>query len=254
MTFRVLILGGTSDGRQLALRLASDARYVAVLSFAGRTRELEDPGVPYRVGGFGGVEGLVAYLGRERYAALIDATHPFAARMSEHAAAAAALTGTPLLRLECPAWSERPGDRWTRVSDMAEAARALGELPRRVFLSIGRLELGAFSSAPQHDYLLRAVDPFQSDLPRARLLVARGPFELAAERALLERERTQIIVSKNSGTSATYAKLAAARELGLPVIMVERPRLPAVATTHTLHEACTWLEACHTASPARRGV
>jgi precorrin-6A/cobalt-precorrin-6A reductase len=254
MAFRVLILGGTSEGRRLAEELTRRPGYAATLSFAGRTQSLEVAPVRYRVGGFGGVPGLVEYLRRERCQALVDATHPFAAQMSLHAVRAAELTATPLLRVECPQWRPVEGDLWTTVADMSEAAAALGERPRRVFLSIGRLEVGAFRVAPWHDYLIRAVDDFVPDLPRARVLAQRGPFELDAERELLERERIDVVVSKNAGTPATYAKLAAARTLGLPVILVARPPLPAAHTVEHIESALGWLHALHEASIQRRGV
>jgi precorrin-6A/cobalt-precorrin-6A reductase len=254
MVLDVLVLGGTSEGRELAVRLAGDARFRVLLSFAGRTQRLADPGVPYRVGGFGGVPGLVAHLERERHHALVDATHPFAAQMSLHAARAAELSGLPLLRLEGPAWRELPGDRWLVVPSVAEAPAALGAAPRRVFSSIGRQEVGHFASAPWHDYLLRAVDPFDPPLPRARVICARGPFALPDEPALLERERIEVLVSKNSGTPSTYAKIEAARQLGIPVVMVARPLLPPVDTAPDVARALAWLAALHEASSTRRGV
>lgn len=261
MALSVLILGGTSEGRELALRAAADARYRVLLSFAGRTRNIADPGVPFRVGGFGGVEGLLAHLAREGHQALVDATHPFAAQMSRHAARAAELAGLPIVRLEGPAWREQPGDRWHVVSSMSEAAAALGAAPRRVFLSIGRLEVSEFASAPQHDYLIRAVDPFTPPLARARLICARGPFELGAELELLRRERIEVVVSKNSGTPSTYAKIEAARQLGLPLVMVARPVLPPVETVADVERGLAWLAAHHEASfprdeasSMRRGV
>jgi precorrin-6A/cobalt-precorrin-6A reductase len=255
MGFSVLILGGTSEGRRLALGLAEDRRYRAILSFAGRTQDLRDPGVPHRVGGFGGVDGLVQYLQREAGGALVDATHPFARQMSVHAALAAELTRTPLLRLEVPPWRASPGDRWTVVPDLPAAVAALGAEPRRVFSSIGRLEAAAFQRAPQHDYLLRSIDAFDPGLPRARVLLSRGPFDVAAERALLERERIEIVVSKNSGTAATYAKLIAARELGLKVVLVDRPVLPQVTTVSQVEAALEWLNVLHEASVgSQRGV
>jgi precorrin-6A/cobalt-precorrin-6A reductase len=254
MAFKVLILGGTSEGRQLAQQLALDARFAAVLSFAGRTHNLQDPGVPHRVGGFGGVTGLVECLRRERYAALIDATHPFARQMSSHAVQAAELATLPLLRVEGPAWAPLEGDRWTVVPDMQQAQLALGPRPRRVFLSVGRLEVGAFRAAPQHDYVIRAVDDFDPELPMARVLALRGPFDIEAEQALFERERIEVIVSKNAGTAATYAKLAAARRLLLPVIMLARPVLPDAHTVPTFEPALAWLHALHEASLQRRGV
>jgi precorrin-6A/cobalt-precorrin-6A reductase len=253
MALRVLILGGTSDARELGVCLAADERFSATLSFAGRTQRVADPGVPYRVGGFGGVGGLVSHLEQERYHVLVDATHPFAAQMSRHAAEAAALAQLPLLRLERPAWPVVPGDRWLVVPCMADAPAALGAAARRVFLGIGRLELGAFTAAPGHDYLIRAVDPFVPPLPRARIIAARGPFLLADERELFERERIEVVVSKNAGTPSTYAKIQAARELGLPVIMVARPRLPDVEAVPGVESALAWLSARHGES-MRRGV
>ncbi len=254
MAFRVVILGGTSEGRLLSEQLAGDDGFSVVLSFAGRTRSLQPPRAPYRVGGFGGVPGLIEYLRAERCAALVDATHPFAAQMSRHAAQAAALTGVALLRVECPPWQPVQGDRWIEVPDMAAAARALGERPLRVFSSIGRQEVAAFRAAPQHEYLLRAVDDFDPGLPRARVLAARGPFELQGELELLARERIDIIVSKNAGTAATYAKLAAARALQLPVVMVVRPALPVVPTVAKVESAASWLRALADRHQARLDV
>jgi precorrin-6A/cobalt-precorrin-6A reductase len=253
MVSRVLILGGTSEGRQLAERLAPDSSFSALLSFAGRTQNLQRPNVEHRVGGFGGSEGLAAFLRDGRYDALVDATHPFAARMKQHATRAAELTGIPLLRLESPPWAKVAGDNWIEVADMAAAALALGERPRRVFLGIGRLELAAFQAAPQHDYVIRAVDDFRCQLPRARVLAARGPFELAPELALLEREHIEVVVSKNAGIAGTYAKVQAARVLGLPVVMVARPPKPAAATLESCEQALAWLRVLHTAS-LERGV
>ena len=137
---------------------------------------------------------------------------------------------------------------------MSEAAHALGRAPQRVFLSIGRLEVAAFRAAPQHDYLIRAVDDFAVELPRARVLAQRGPFEVHAEQGLFAREGVQVIVSKNAGTTATYAKIEAARALGLRVVMVARPCLPPAETVATPAEASAWLERVHGASLSRRGV
>jgi precorrin-6A/cobalt-precorrin-6A reductase len=251
MKRKVLVLGGTSEGRELAERLAGDARFETLLSFAGRTASLQRPNVPHRIGGFGGAQGLADFLRREQLDALVDATHPFAAQMSAHAVRAAELTRTPLIRLERAAWQPQAGDRWQLVPDMLAAAHALGPAPRRVFLSVGRQELQAFQAAPQHDYLIRAVDAFEPLLPRARVLAARGPFALPDELELLEREAIEVVVSKNSGTAATYPKLAAARSLGLPVVMVERPVLPPAQLAHSLAEIVAFL---HALSPTPRGV
>lgn len=253
MKLSVLILGGTTEGRLLAERLAGDPRFRALLSFAGRTENIVRPHVPHRVGGFGGVSGLASFLRDERFDALIDATHPFAARMSEHAVHAAAEADVPLLRLARPAWRPVDGDRWTKVSSFPEAADALGAAPRKVFLTVGRLEIAAFHRAPQHDYLVRAVDAFDPGLPRARVLTARGPFALEDELALFAREHIDVIVSKNAGTRATYAKLEAARAREVPVIMVERPTLAKAREVETIDAVEAWLSARHTTSASRRG-
>ncbi|HVW30592.1 MAG TPA: cobalt-precorrin-6A reductase [Polyangiaceae bacterium] len=251
--FKVLILGGTNEARRLANRLADDARFGVLLSFAGRTENLILPSTPYRVGGFGGSAGLAAFLQRERFGALIDATHPFAATMSRNAVEAARSRDVPLIRLERPRWTPEPADRWIPVADMPAAVHALGREPRRVFLTIGRQEVGAFKVAPQHDYLVRAIDAFDPELPRARVIAARGPFELAAELELMRTEKIDVLVSKNSGTDATYAKIVAARQLGLPVVLVEPPPLPEAPVARSLDEIVNWLERLHQAE-VRRGV
>lgn len=240
MAFKVLILGGTGEGRELAQRLAGE-RYETLLSYAGRTANLLRPDTPHRVGGFGGVAGLAGFLREHGFGALVDATHPFAAQISRHAVEAAAHTRTPLLRLTRPLWTPEAGDRWLDVRDMEAAAEALGVAPRRVFLTIGRLEVAAFRRAPQHDYLLRAIDAFEHGLERARVILARGPFTHADERALLERERIELVVSKNAGTDATRAKLDAARELGIAVVMVARPPVPEAEETASLDGVLDWL-------------
>lgn len=226
----ILILGGTGEARALAARLAAQTGTRVTLSLAGRTRDPAPQPVPVRSGGFGGAEGLARYLAAERVDILVDATHPFARRISQNAAEAAALTGTPLFTLQRPPWAPGPGDRWTPVPDMAAAAQALGPDPARVFLAIGRQEAGAFRAAPQHSYLLRCIEPPEPDaLPGATVLTARGPFSEAAERALLQTHAIDVLVTKNSGGSATYPKLAAARALALPVVMVDRPPLAGAA-------------------------
>jgi precorrin-6A/cobalt-precorrin-6A reductase len=253
MAFKVLILGGTGEGRWLSERLATDARYQTLLSFAGRTESLARPGLPHRVGGFGGVDGLSTFLREGDFRALVDTTHPYAARISANAVAAAARTHTPLLRLSRPIWRAVAGDRWIEVPHMEAAARATGSEAKRVFLTVGRQETPVFAGAPQHDYLVRAIDDFQHGLRHAQLILARGPFALADERALLERERVQLLVSKNAGTPATYPKLQAARELQIPVIMVARPTLAEARETDSLDGVLAWLDALHGASPSLRG-
>ena len=230
---RILLLGGTAEARVLAARLSA-AGHAVTLSLAGRTRAPLLPDCALRVGGFGGAEGLARAL--DDADLLVDATHPFAARISAHARAAAAATGTPLLALDRPPWQPVPGDRWTRVPDMAAAAAALGPARRRVFLAIGRQEVAAFRGAPQHAYLIRSVEPPDpADLPPdSQTLLARGPFAEPAERALLAASRIETLVAKNSGGAATYGKIAAARALGLPVVLVDRPPGPQILDGETL--------------------
>ncbi|TJV38112.1 MAG: cobalt-precorrin-6A reductase [Mesorhizobium sp.] len=234
MTHRILILGGTTEARQLAGKLA--ARASVTLSLAGRTESPVAQGVPVRSGGFGGADGLAAYLRETRTDLLIDATHPYAARISANAAQAARMAGVPILALRRPGWEPVEGDRWTLVDTIDDAVQALGAAPRRVFLALGRQEVGAFDAAPQHHYLIRSVDPVEPKLavPDATYLLARGPFREDDERALLETHRIEIVVSKNSGGAATYGKIAAARALGVDVVMVQRPDLPDVPSAETV--------------------
>lgn len=248
----VLILGGTTEASALARALENVAPFRPVLSLAGRTRAPTLPAVPSRRGGFGGVAGLVAYLRAERIDVLIDATHPFAAQMHRHAAAAAGKTGTPRLALLRPAWRPGPGDCWTPVLTMNDAVAALGSTPRRVFLTVGQQELAPFRAAPWHDYLIRSVEPPDPAAlpPRARCIAARGPFQIDGERALLEREGIEVVVSKNSGGTAVEAKLAAARALGLPVVLVSRPPAPEPPVVDGVPAALAWLRG----QAALRGV
>jgi precorrin-6A/cobalt-precorrin-6A reductase len=252
---QVLILGGTAEARQLAGLLANRADIKATLSLAGRTSAPAAQPVAVRVGGFGGTEGLAGYLAAERIDALIDATHPYAAVMSRHAAEAAAAARVPLIALRRPAWTAASGDRWIDVDDMTAAVEALGATPRRVFLAIGRKEVAAFTAASQHHYLIRSVDPIEPPLnvPNATYIVGRGPFAESDEHALLSRHRIETVVAKNSGGTATYGKIAAARALGLTVIMLRRPALPDVPAVGDPHDAMVWLD--HELAPStKRGV
>ena len=254
-THRILILGGTTEARQIATALAARRDCDVVLSLAGRTGNPVGQGVPVRVGGFGGAEGLADYLKENAVGLLIDATHPYAARISANAAEAARIAGVPILALRRPGWEWMDGDRWTEVDDVAGAVRALGAPPRHVFLTLGRQEVGVFEAAPQHRYLVRSVDPVEPPLAvrDARYILARGPFETADELALLERHGIDAVVSKNSGGAATYGKIAAARALGIEVVMVRRPALPDVLSAPTVHELVAM--AAHVFGPvAERGV
>ncbi len=249
---RILILGGTTEASALAARLAGNPAFTPVLSMAGRTSEPRPLPIPTRIGGFGGVEGLVRFLAQERIEAVIDATHPFAAIMSRNAAEACAQAQVPLLALRRPPWVAQEGDRWIEVASMEDAVRALGETPRRVFLTVGRLELPPFAAAPQHTYLVRTIEPIGDALPVPNVIAIqdRAPFDEAAERALMAREQIEVVVTKNSGGMATYPKIAAARALGLPVIVVARPEKPrGVEEVATAEAALAWLERGHGRTP-----
>jgi len=255
---RVLILGGTTEASALARLIAGDARFDAILSLAGRTSAPKAQPIATRVGGFGGVDGLARYLRDQSIDAVVDATHPYADQMSTNAVAACARAGMPLASFVRPPWTQRTDDRWQTVPTTAKAAFALGAEPRRVFLSLGRQELQAFAVAPQHHYLARVIEPpdAASLPPDLRLLQARGPFDRAAEERLLKGERIEVLVSKNAGGAATYAKIEAARALGLPVIMIARPHKPAGHAIESAHAAIAWLEQrLHETAPrSLRGV
>ena len=244
MTRTILILGGTTEARALATALAPRNDLSPVVSLAGRTANPAAYPVPMRIGGFGGVPGLASWLRQHRVQALIDATHPYAALISANAASAAALTGVPLLALRRPPWKPMPGDRWTETPNTAEAVIALGKEPRRVFLALGRQEVQPFEAAPQHHYLIRSVDPINPPLalPHVTYRLGRGPFDLAGETILLAQHRIQVVVAKNSGGAATYAKIAAARALGLPVLMPRRPALPPVPEAASVQAVLDWLD------------
>lgn len=250
---RVLLLGGTTEGSGLARLLADDSRFETTLSLAGRTSTPAAQAVPTRTGGFGGINGLVRFLEEARIEAVVDATHPYAAQMSAHAVTACREAGVALASFTRAPWTAQPGDIWRHVPDSGHAATALGPDPRRVFLTIGRQELPAFAAAPQHHYLARLIEaPDGQRLPPdLTLIAARGPFDVAAETALMRDRRIETVVSKNAGGQATYAKIAAARTLGLPVIMIARPDKPVGDVVHTAQEALQWLG--H-AQRSRRGV
>jgi precorrin-6A/cobalt-precorrin-6A reductase len=245
MRRKLLILGGTTEASALA-RLVAARGIDAVLSYAGRTERPRPQPVPCRVGGFGGIEGLAAWLGQNRITHVVDATHPFAGRMSLHAAAACAASDLPLVMLTRPPWTPGPGDRWTRVADVAAAAWAMVEerSPQTVFLAIGRQHVDAFAVAPHHRYLLRFVDPprVAPRLPEHDLVVTRGPFTADGDTALMAAHRVDRLVSKNSGGSGARAKIDAARRLRLPVLMIDRPAVPAVPTVAEPHDVLRWLD------------
>ncbi|MBB4196869.1 cobalt-precorrin-6A reductase [Rhodoblastus sphagnicola] len=247
---RILVLGGSSEASLLARALSDRADVAATLSLAGRTKTPAALPLPTRVGGFGGVEGLVAYLKAEGVEAVIDATHPFAAQMKRHAAEACAATGVPLCAFTRAPWVAGEGDNWIEVDDAAAAARALGDAPKRVFLTTGRLQAGAFAGPSPHHFVLRSIDaPDAAALPGSiDLVLARGPFTVADEIALMREKRIDIVVSKNAGGAATGAKISAARELGLPVVMIRRPQAPERPVFVKIEDALGWIEAHRSAS------
>ena len=252
---KLLLLGGTTEARELARLTAEDSRFEGTLSLAGVTRSPRASPLDTRVGGFGGAGGLADYLRRNGIDVLVDATHPFASTISANAAAAADDAGIPCLALQRPAWEEAPGDRWIRVPDIRSAAEALGEGPRRVFLTIGRKDLAPFRDTPPHSYIVRSVDPPPPDLlpANATVIAARGPFALKDEERLLREHRIDTMVTKNSGGSATAAKLVAARNLEMPVVMVDRPRVAGPAVP-TVEDAWRRLIAHHAGTAVLRGV
>ncbi len=238
----VLVLGGTAEARQLASALHGRPGMAVTSSLAGRVAVPLLPPGDVRIGGFGGVDGLRRWLREKAVDSVVDATHPFAEAMTAHAVAATADTGVRLLVLRRDGWRAGPGDRWHRVAAAAAAARLLPDLGERVFLATGRGDLPAFAGLDDRWFLLRAVDPPPPPLPaRHQLVLARGPFTADAERALLREHRVDVVVTRDSGGVMTAAKLVAARELGLPVVLLDRPAAPEVPTVGTVDEAVRWL-------------
>ncbi|MFE7560392.1 cobalt-precorrin-6A reductase [Kitasatospora sp. NPDC057500] len=240
----LLLLGGTTEARALASALAAEHPALRVTSsLAGRVAEPRLPVGEVRIGGFGGPGGLAAWLRAERVDAVVDATHPFAAAMSRNAAEAAAATGVPLLALRRPGWAPVEGDRWHRAPSLAAAADLLPSLGRRVLLTSGRQGIGAFAHLDGLHFVARSVDPPEPPLPASLdVVLDRGPFTLDGERSVLREHRIDVLVTKDSGGAATAPKLTAARELGLPVLVVDRPPAPAgVPVAETVEAALAWL-------------
>lgn len=241
---RVLILGGTSEARALAALLVELPGVQPVSSLAGRVAEPARPEGEVRIGGFGGATGLQRWLAAQSITAVVDATHPFAAAISGSAAVATSALGLPLVVLRRPGWTEHDGDDWHRVPSLTAAAQLLSRdhaLAERVFLTTGRKELAPFASLPQW-FLIRSIDPPDEPLPpRHRVLLARGPFALDGELALMRQHRIDVLVAKDSGGALTEAKLTAARELSRPVILVDRPPAPDVPVVETVAAAAEWV-------------
>lgn len=243
----VLILGGTAEARAVAGML--HARGVPVItSLAGRILNPALPVGEVRIGGFGGVDGLVGWLENHRVCAVVDATHPFAQRISANAAQSADITGIPMLTLRRHPWEPQPGDQWIDVPDVTGAANAVAALSSqrpdfKVFLTTGRQDVHVFSHIAEAWFLIRLVDPPEREVPpRCTIMRSRGPYTLAGERELLRDNDIDVVVTKNSGGELVRAKLDAARELSLPVIMVARPVTGGNGVlVHTATEAAQWV-------------
>ncbi|MDH6109735.1 precorrin-6A/cobalt-precorrin-6A reductase [Kitasatospora sp. MAP12-15] len=241
----ILILGGTTEARRLAAELAGDPTLRVTSSLAGRVAEPRLPAGEVRIGGFGGAAGLADWLRSQHVHTLIDATHPFAQVISRNAAEAAATVHVPLLALRRPSWVPVAGDRWHPVGSLEEAAAVLPGLGRRALLTTGRLGMAAFAGVAGVHVVARSVEPPEPPLPADLLvLLSRGPFDLAGEREIFREHRIDVLVTKDSGGAATAPKLAVARELGLPVVVVQRPRPPAgVPVAPDVAGALAWLRA-----------
>jgi precorrin-6A/cobalt-precorrin-6A reductase len=242
---RILILGGTGEARELASRLRAAGTDV-LSSLAGRTRQPRLPDGEVHTGGFGGPDGLAAFLRDQAITHLIDATHPFADVITANAALAAQEAGVPRLVLRQPAW--QPDPSWDTVAGLSEAAGTVRAWPgEAVFLTTGRRELAAFAADDVHRFLVRAVDPPEGPVPpRMTLILSRGPYTVEGESAVLRDHQISLLVTKNSGGSMTAAKLQAARDLGVHVVMVRRPPLPPGSrVAATIPEALNWISDGH---------
>jgi precorrin-6A/cobalt-precorrin-6A reductase len=240
---RILLLGGTGEARDLADRLKDAVGIAVITSLAGRTAAPHLPPGEVRIGGFGGIEGLSAYLKKAAIDAVIDATHPYATGMTRNAAEACNALAVPRLLLRRPAWQAQSGDNWIKAASLEEAASEISRGPwQRIFLSTGRQEITHFAGLTNRWFLLRTVDPLVPPLPAPirRVEVGRGPFDLAAETLLLKTWGIDLLVTKNSGGTATYAKIAAARAQKLPVIMITRPQTPEGKNVSSVAEAVRW--------------
>ncbi|MEP2534178.1 cobalt-precorrin-6A reductase [Shimia sp.] len=238
----LLILGGTTEASALA-RAIAERGITAVFSYAGRVATPKDQPIAQRVGGFGGVDGLARYLRDHNITHVVDATHPFAAQMSWNAYQACRAQDVALLALTRPPWQAQAGDNWRHVADVTGAVAALNGPARRVMLALGKLNLPAFGGQPQHHYVLRLVDaPGESiPLPHHSVVLARGPFEIAQDTALFRDHKLDIVLCKNAGGVGAEAKLHAARALGLPVIMIDRPALPPRPEVAHVEQVIDWI-------------
>ncbi|MFE7168309.1 cobalt-precorrin-6A reductase [Streptomyces sp. NPDC057616] len=227
MSPHVLILGGTTEARELAAVLAACPGVRVTTSLAGRVNRPGALAGDVRVGGFGGAEGLADWLREQHVDALVDATHPFAEGITLNAARAAAASGVTAVVLRRPGWLPGPEDHWHMVPSLPAAADLLPRFGSRAFLTTGRLGLAAFAHLTDLHFVVRSVEPPEPPMPQhTEVLLARGPFTVADETTLLREYLIDVLVTKDSGGAATAAKLTAARHLGLPVVVVRRPQLP----------------------------
>ena len=242
---RLLLLGGTREAVELTRALAGNPGIETTYSLAGRTRRPASVPVPVRTGGFGGPDGLAAYLRDEKIDLVVDATHPYSATMSAHAALACERASAPRLVLHRPPWTPDLRDRWVDVPDAERAARALPALGKRALLTVGSRELAPYVREKAVAFVVRAVEPpaIALDPARFEVVLARGPFDFRAECHLLESRAIDVVVSKNSGGTAAHAKLEAARALGLPVVMIARPPPPPGERVESVAAAEVWIEA-----------
>ena len=251
----MLILGGTSEAAQLAVavtkRFGSNLKVTS--SLAGRTRVPRPVTGAVRVGGFGGARGMATWLRAKRVDMVVDATHPFASKISDNAREACDAEAVPRLVLARACWQPKPGDRWFTVSDLDTAATLLPDMAKRAFLSVGSQRLESFSSVRGVHLVVRLIDPSPAvlSLMDHTVVLGRGPFDIEGERDLLRREKIDTIVSRNSGGAATYAKIAAARDLNIPVVMVAPPAREMGETVESLEKSLRWIE---TQIALRRGT
>lgn len=243
---KILILGGTGDAVKLATKLEATPKIAVISSLAGRTKKPSALVGQVRIGGFGGAEGLANYLQENSIDILIDATHPCAGQITNNGAIASQVANIPHLMIVRPEWGKVAGDNWIEVESIAAAVKAIPEGIERIFITSGRQQLEPFLERshiyPNIWYLMRSIDPPDLELPNSKVILDRGPFSLERERQLLRDYQIQAIVSKNSGGDATYAKIIAARELGIPIIMVQRPAMPEGDKVTSITDAIAWLQ------------
>ena len=252
---KLLLLGGTSEAARIAKELSCLPGIATTLSLAGRTIKAAPSPVPVRVGGFGGVDGLADYLRQDAIDIVVDATHPFAAQISNNAIAACAKANVSLLAIERPPWERMARDHWSAHATAEDAIAALPEAPSTVFSALGQSSIPLLCARPQHRYVIRVVDPvvLPPELSDATVICARGPFVAEDDIALFREYRIAYVLAKNAGGDAAHAKIEAARELQLPVLMVERPAIAKRLAVTTVSDALAWI-AHHHSSLTKRGV